>query len=196
MSKPRVYTRLARSWFGVASYASLWVANDHLMIVSSTGYNEAYARVMLRDIKAIFVTETPRRLIWNLVWLILAAAAAIRLVFLLLRDSTPTFSVAFLIVAVIALSLSTYAGAGCRVTMITDVQTTRLPALVRRRKTRKVLARLQPLITAAQAELVAAGAAAPGGAVPEPRVVAGSAPSPSPAIPSSAGPTEPPANPA
>lgn len=152
---PKTYQRLTRNTVGLASYSSLWLASDHLLIVSSTGYTEKYARVMLRDIKGLFITATDRRMWWNFAWALVAMVALLRMILVLMDDQTPAGSVAFVVVSAAALAWSTMLGPGVRVQILTGVQTARLPALVRRNKARRVIARLQPLISAAQADLVA-----------------------------------------
>ena len=47
-------------------------------------------------------------------------------------------------------------GPGCRAFVVTGVQTAELPALIRSKKARRVLARLQPLVNEIQSSLVAA----------------------------------------
>ena len=153
---PKVYTRLTRNAAGVATYSSLWLATDHLMLVSSTGFSESYARVMLRDIKAMFITQTDRRAWWNFAWAIPAGIAAIRIVADFAVAEQPVGSVVFLAVGVVGVLWNTWLGPGCRVYVVTGVQTAKVPALVRIKKARHVMARLQPLIAAAQADLIAA----------------------------------------
>ena len=68
----KLYTRLTRNAAGVGSYSSLWLGTDHLMLVRSTGYNENYSRIQLRDIKAIILTRSERRMLWALFWGIVA----------------------------------------------------------------------------------------------------------------------------
>lgn len=152
---PKIYTRLTRNAAGLATYSSLWRASDHLMVVASTGYSETYARIMFRDIKAFIVTPTERRLWWGLVWGLFAAIFGIRVVMLIAYGDPPIGSAVFLGLSALALSLNWAWGRGCRVHVMTGVQTTALPALVRIKKTRAVLAQLQPLIAAAQADRMA-----------------------------------------
>lgn len=158
-AKPKLYTRLTRSVAGLASYSSLWLGGDHLLLVSSTGYSETYARIMLSDIQALFIIPTGRRLWWGITWGVLAGICGIRVGVSLGYGMRPVGSAIFLAVALIALALNWLWGAGCRVLVLTGVQNTKLPSLTRRRKTRAVLARLQPLIAAAQADRPAAAVA-------------------------------------
>jgi hypothetical protein len=154
----KIYTRLTRNAAGVASYSSLWVASDHLLIVSSTGYNETYARIMFSDIKAFIITPTGRRLWWGLPWALIAAISGLRMLMLLGYGEAPTGSGIFFAVSAVALTLNWVWGQGCRVHVMTGVQNTVLPSLIRIKKTRAVLAGLQSRIVAAQATGTEVGA--------------------------------------
>jgi hypothetical protein len=126
------------------------------MVVRSTGYTESYTRIQLSDIKGIFLTATERRKWWTLVWAIVAGWSGILFVVSLSERKTPIVSTAFLALGLGVLVWNYLLGAGCRAHVVTGVQTAELPSLVRIKKTRRVLARLEPLIAAAQADLVIA----------------------------------------
>ncbi len=153
-SAPKLYTRLARPALSAGSYSSLWLAADHLMIVKSNGYSEDYARVELRDVKAFFMTDSERRGWWTATWAVLAGLCAIIVVNTVSGREIPWISGAVLLLFLGGLIWNSVLGAGCRVYVVTGVQTAVLPALVRRKRAERVLARLQPLIAAAQADLV------------------------------------------
>lgn len=157
-SEPRIYTRLTRNTSGLGTMASLWLADDHLMIVRSTGYTEDYARLLLRDIKGFFVTPSERRLWWGVTWAIVAASSGS----VLASSEIPVVSPFFLALALVMFIWNHLLGPGCRVHVVTGVQTAELPALVRMRKARRVLDRLQPMIEAAQAGLGGSPVAPPG----------------------------------
>lgn len=170
MAKPRTYTRLTRRAASVASYQSLWLAADHLLIVTSTGYTESYQRLRLRDIKGFFVIDSDRRLYWGLPWGVTAVFSGVAMAIALSQEQTPIVSPIFLGLSLVALLWNHLLGPGCRAYVVTGVQTAPLPSLVRHGKTRKVLARLEPLIVAAQADLVSSPVAAgtPAAAMPPP----------------------------
>ena len=151
---PKAYTRLTRNAGGVGVYTSLWLGSDHLMIVTSTGYTDNYARLQFSDIKAIFLTPTNRRSWWALWWGVPACIGGVALLVALVSGETPVFSAIFFAIGAIGLGWNYYLGAGCRAYVVTGVQTAKLSPLVRLKKTHRVLARLQPLIAAAQAHLV------------------------------------------
>jgi hypothetical protein len=45
--------------------ASLWMGMDHLLSISEGPYSEEYKRFFFRDIQAITVCITRRRMVWN-----------------------------------------------------------------------------------------------------------------------------------
>lgn len=157
-TEPSPYTRLTRNTAGVSTYSSLWLGHDHLLVVTSTGFSETYSRIMLSDIKALFVTATSRHLWWGAPWAVIALVSAIRAIMVFVGHDVPVFSGFFLVVSAGALALNVAWGAGCRVHVMTGVQNTVLPSLVRIKKTRAVLEQLQPLIIAAQANRAVAAA--------------------------------------
>lgn len=149
----KIYRRLTRNVAEVGTYASLWQGPDHLLIVTSSGFSESYSRVQFRDVKGFFIVRTARRAWWALVWFLLAVIPAIVLGNSL-ADGEPFFiSGGFLLILLAIILWNHVLGCGCRVVVVTAVQNARLPALVRVKKARKVLGRLQPLIEAAQADI-------------------------------------------
>jgi hypothetical protein len=160
-TKPKPYTKLTRTTAGLGTYTSLWLAADHLMLVRSNGYSESYARLEFRDIKGFFTTPTERRGWWTTAWAILGVVWLILVLANLGNSETPIISSILLAVTIGALLWNFQLGAGCHVYVVTGVQTAVLPSLVRARKATRVLAQLQPLIAAAQADLTTAPQAGP-----------------------------------
>lgn len=150
---PRSYQKLTRTQAGLGRYSSLWLATDHVLLVKSTGYKEDYQRIQFADIQAILVSPSDRRQNWAIAWGVAAAIPLLPLVISLFHYETPIVSSIFLGVALVVFLINHLLGPTCRVSVVTRVQTTRFP-LVRRRKADQVLARLQPLIEAAQADLL------------------------------------------
>ncbi len=155
---PKLYTRLTRSTPGIASYKSLWLAADHLLVLNSTGYYEEYRRIQFRDIQGFFTTASERRGSWALLWAIWTGISGLVMTSGFIMESRPVVSGVFFGIGVLALLWNYLLGPGCIVYVVTRVQTQPVPSLVRVKKARKVLARLMPLIAAAQANLVAAEA--------------------------------------
>jgi hypothetical protein len=134
-----------------ATFSRLWLGRDHVLLVDSTGYSEDYKRFFFCDIQAIAITKTPRGRNWNVFFVAVALPAA-----LLAAVAGPVGAVVFGIIAG-ALALMLLANVARGPTAIchlrTAVQTEELPSLNRLRRARKVLARIRPLIIAAQGEL-------------------------------------------
>ena len=155
------YARLTRNASSIGTYASLWLGDDHLMIVTSTGYSESYARLQFRDIKGFFVTRSDRRFIWGVVWGVLTAICALVVIVQLVNRNAPVVSGIFLGLCAGVFAWNHLLGPGCMTYVVTGVQTAKLPSLVRLKQARRVLDRVRPLIEAAQADLVVAPAALP-----------------------------------
>lgn len=174
------YKRLTRSsargFIGVTR-ASLWLGNDHLLCVDTTGYSESYKRFYFRDIQAIIVRVTNTRSAWNYVW---GIAVLLFLVIGLAADDTVPKVICLCIAGLSALAMiiNIVRGPTCTCQIRTAVQTEFLP-VPRTRVARKLLERVRPLIASAQGQLtpeeVAARMSEPPLANPEP-----AAPAPAP----------------
>ena len=156
---PHEYVKLTRPVSGVGSYSSLWLARDHLLQVTSTGYTESYRRFYFHDIKAIGLMRSDRRLYWGLFWgglgfLVLIAVGVAAGYGVALAWVGGSFGVPLL--------WNFLLGPSCASVIMTGVQTERIPSLARRRKALKVLARIRPLIEEAQAALAPPGPPPPG----------------------------------
>jgi len=146
----------ARSVFAVSfqSRVSLWLGPDHLLCVDSSGYGENYKRFYFRDIQAVTIRETKRRTVWNG---FLIFPPAITLVGFMMSafplNQNVGAAIAWSIVTAIflvPLIINNILGATCKCQLRTAVQIEELPSLCRVRQTRKVLAKIRPLIAAAQ----------------------------------------------
>lgn len=173
------YRKLTRMKRGLGTMSQLALGPDHLLHVQSTGYTESYRRFYLRDIQAILVVHTARRLIWTAVLCLLALIA------LLFVSGFDGGVVPTAIVCTITLALLLWnflRGRGCRLVIITAVQQESVSAVTRLPKARRVLAELRPLIEAAQVDFAAplAPLAAPAGAQPPPIAAATIVPPPLP----------------
>jgi hypothetical protein len=142
-----------------ASRLSLWLGNDHLLLVESNGFTESYKRFYFRDIQAITVQETTRRKVWNAV---LAVPLAICLIGLL-ASGVPTANVAamvtwsiFVVILAVPFTVNNIRGTACACQLRTAVQTEDLGSLSRVRQAQKVLNKIRPLIAGAQGQLTAA----------------------------------------
>jgi hypothetical protein len=153
--KPKLYTRLTRATTSVGSYRSLWLAADHLLVVNSTGYSEEYRRIQFQNIQGFFTVASGRKSSWFLFWGSLGLLAGIIVTINITTGQRLVASPIFLGIGVVGTVWNHLLGPSCKVYILTGVQTLLLPSLVRRRKVRKVLARIEPLIADAQRELTA-----------------------------------------
>ncbi len=154
MSKtPSLYTRLTRSPVNLGVYRSLWLGPDHILQVESTGYSENYQRFRFADIQAFFIGGSNRRTWWNLIWGTWILVTGIFFMAAITSDEVPAVSSVFLVIGIGFVVWNNALGPGCRVYVVTKVQTVQLGALARRRKAQRILGRIQPMIEAAQAGL-------------------------------------------
>jgi hypothetical protein len=137
--------------------SSLWLGDDHLLLVASTGYSETYKRFFFRDIQAFTVCKTKTRLVWNWILGILLALAALIIWAASYNSGDLTGAIVaasiVLVVFGIPLLLNNLFGPTCACQIRTAVQTEDLPSLSRVRKTQKVMALIRPMIIAAQGQL-------------------------------------------
>jgi hypothetical protein len=152
-STPKLYRRLPGTGYQILGRRiQLWEGAEHLLLVEWDGHREYYKRFDYRDIQAIIIRRTKsfmiRNAIFGSLFFIFAAGA--------LATSELEGRIFLLIISAIVgifLLANAIAGPSCRCSIRTAVQTNELLSLSRLRSTRKVLARLRPLIAAAQGEL-------------------------------------------
>jgi hypothetical protein len=170
---------LRRATFAIsATRCRLWLGADHLLAVDYTIASEEYRRFYFRDIEAFIIRRTARRQVWNWILLVLILITAGPFVIGWRSEGNGGLLVAAICIAafwLIFMLVNTLRGATCETHIRTAAQLEQLPSLGRFPAARKVMARLQPLILAAQGaatpeELTAApwmaAAAAPGGSAP------------------------------
>ena len=146
------YKKLPGQSRGVAGYSHVWLGDDHLLLVTSSGYSEEYRRFFFSDIQAFTISKTPRGAIVNGVF------GGLTILFGALGFATPNPGALFLwVVALICgmtVAINAALGPTCSLQVQTAIARHPLPPLNRLRRARKVLARIQPLIVAAQGELL------------------------------------------
>ncbi len=142
-------------WLDVmAPRTTVWLGNDHLLVVDDTGYSERYRRFPYADIQAIVVRPTKT---YGTAAAVLALLAAVPLAGSFLTGEVGAWilrslgGVFLLILAVHALR-----GPTCRTTLQTAVHVEEVPSWKRLRVARRGIARLRPLLQAAQKETVPA----------------------------------------
>jgi hypothetical protein len=150
------YQRLTRTLaqHGVVSSgrSSLWLGENHLLRIDSSGYTENYRRFFLRDIQAVIIRKTLGMQIRVLVhgvfalfW-VLCALSASEPIWLGVWWSLTGLSLIFLTINLIL-------GPCCAFHIKTAVQNEAIPSIHRLRKARQILDRLRPLLAAAQGQL-------------------------------------------
>ena len=149
------YTRMPGRFRGFFRGHSLWMGEDHLLLVDSTRVSEMYQRFYLRDIQTIIVRKTPRFRI-PYYWTVLA-------VFLLIVSVVSTrpfrpalFWPSFLLLAAVVVYLylaSMFQSCTCH--LITRVTKAELPSLFRLRAAQNFVDALSPRLIATQGQLAA-----------------------------------------
>jgi len=139
-------------WLAVSrSLCTVWMARDHLLLVSRTGYTENYKRFYFRDIQAILIRKTAAAFAGNIVLTILALAFILWAVEV--SEAIARGALSFLGGLFISLLLlSLWRGATCVTHIKTAVQTEQLAAWNRMRAARKGMAMIRPRLLEAQGE--------------------------------------------
>jgi len=152
----REYQRLTRARSrGVVGTASLWLGQDHLLSIDSTGYSEDYKRFYYRDIQAIITRRTNRRQVWSLIMTIPLALFTWGAIGTSLAGEVRWAVFFWIVVGILVLTflLNLAFGPTVRSYLKTAVQTEELPSLNRLGRAHKAMTRLRPLIIAAQGQL-------------------------------------------
>ena len=152
------YLRLPGRKGGLLGPKSLWLGNDHLLLVESTGYTESYRRFYYRDIQAVVAERSAQRAFINvmlglLILVILGVGFAVaESVSYDESDAHIVWMVFGSLAFVVALAavIQSLLGPCCRTTIVTSVQTCRLPSIVRVRHVNRLLAELSPRIAEIQ----------------------------------------------
>ena len=157
------YIRLGRR-AGLVSRHSLWLGEDHVLAVTSPGFEEQYKRFYLRDIQALILRPT------NSWWIVAVSTGGLILLLAAMGGviNDPGF---WVLAGVIGVPLLTgfvgnlALGQSAELWVQTAAQTERLSGVGRLRKGRKVIERLTPMISLAQEKLATV---APPESPPEP----------------------------
>jgi hypothetical protein len=134
-----------------ARRARLWLGQNHLLLVEAQWCTEYYRRFYFRDIQAVIIRKTDSgkytNLVLGIIALIFFSGAVI---------ATDGWQIAWGILTatlVFFLLVNALSGPTCVCHLRTAVQTEEMPSLRRLRRARKVMARVRPLIAAAQGQL-------------------------------------------
>ena len=149
---PSRYKRLPGRGLTWGGPSRVWLGDDHVLLVLTRGYSETYRRFFFNDIQGVVVRRTHLGKMWNAVWG--SFSVFFGLLALLVNDNPGTLILACIAVPFgVALLVNLLLGPTCAFHIRTAVQTERLPAVSRVRAANKFIARIEPLITAAQGEL-------------------------------------------
>ena len=149
---PPQYRKLPGRAAGLGEASRLFLADDHLLLVSATGFSESYRRFYLRDIQSITARRTVTWELGNgacgfiLFWMIIGLVSS--------NAGAEAFGWGIATGFLLALLLfNIFRGPTCVCEIHTAVQSRRLGSVNRMRAARKLLARLRPKIEAAQGPL-------------------------------------------
>ncbi len=154
---PQKYRKLPGRGPGLVGIARIWMGEDHLLAVDTTFAVERYRRYYYRDIEAIVVRKTRAGMGWNIAFgaVALLMTAIIVVILVVSRGSNDGVGGAIFVgclaaVALFFLLINTLRGPTCSVHVQTTSGLNALGCPIRMRPARKVLAKLQPVIEAAQ----------------------------------------------
>jgi hypothetical protein len=128
--------------------ATLHLGSDHLLNVDTIYFTEEYHRFHFRDIQAFVIRRGYAHIAIN----ILLAIPAVLLFWAAIAIDDIGGRIFTLVIGLLfggLLGWSLWLGPSCRTFVLTAVQSEQLPSLNRIRRTRRILAELQPLIHAA-----------------------------------------------
>ncbi|HZJ15599.1 MAG TPA: hypothetical protein VFD27_11140 [Chthoniobacteraceae bacterium] len=150
---PVIYKPLRGRGSSVIARTRLWEGPDHLLFVTSWPTGEGYRRFFFRDIQALVIRNTSRRMWVNIILFVLAAITVGPILAFSDRGSASLTAAGivggFWLLLVL---LNSLLGPTCETHIQTAIQTERISSLGRLRTAQKVLARIQPRILAAQSE--------------------------------------------
>jgi hypothetical protein len=158
----------------LATRSSLWLGQDHLLNIDSTGYSEDFRRFFFRDIQSITIRTTQRRSFWNLGLGILLALCLAELTFgsSAAFDPWGIFILALSAFFAVLVIVNNALGQTCTVLIQTAVQVEEIPSLSRVPRAQRILGLIQPLIATSQGRLTPEGVVArirEANAIPEAR---------------------------
>lgn len=137
-----------------SSRSNLWLGQDHLLGVETEGHTEGYKRFYFRDIQAITLRKT------NLVVILAVVTGGMTALFGALALVISAIEGRWILGILAAICAIPFVanflyGPTCACQLRTAVQTEDIPSMSRVRRARKVIARIRPLIAAAQGQISA-----------------------------------------
>ena len=145
------YKKLSRHRRNAAGYSRLWLAEDHLLLVTSSGYSEEYRRFFFPDIQALIVRRT--RWSTGLNWTLGLSSALFGALGFTVPNEGGIVLWSIAGICLIAALINMALGPTCSVQIQTAIAKHPLEPINRLREARKVIAQLAPLIRAVQGDL-------------------------------------------
>ncbi len=167
------YTKLTPRHRTFGGYTQLWLAADHLLLLSNNRFSEQYQRFSFTDIQAIVVTQRPSQLVLQIV-MILAALAWMGLWFAVDSKFAKWAIELSGVLALLWPIVDIARGPRCRCFLRTRVSGEVLEPVSRIRTANSFLALIRPVIESAQGALSAEAVLAVGTPVeaPPPEIAA------------------------
>jgi hypothetical protein len=131
------------------SRCSLYLGDDHVLAVESTGFSEDYKRFYFSDIQAIITRRTRCGTTWSIILALMIACSLMGALFLEI-ESVRILSWILSGTFLVFLSVNIFRGPTCICHIVTAVQEDQLPSLNRLRVARKVIGTLRIVIEKAQ----------------------------------------------
>lgn len=153
--KPVTYRRLARGTMAMIMRCSLWLGDDHLLSVKSTGYTEEYVRIYLKDLKGVVAQRTKTWMLLNILLGIVVGLCSIGILRTNDIFSPGTIALGFLCLPfLVGLVLNLVKGPTCKTNLLTPLGLVDIPALQRSRKVTRLIRELRPLIASHQGSML------------------------------------------
>ena len=154
-AQPIKYRRLARGTIAMIMRCSLWLGDDHLLSVKSTGYTEDYVRIYLKDLKGVIAQRTKTWMMLNIILGSLLALFGIGI--LNTNDIFSGSTIALFIFGtplLIVFLVNLVKGPTCKTNLLTPLGLVDIPALQRSRKVTRLIQELRPLVAAQQGSML------------------------------------------
>jgi hypothetical protein len=147
-----IYTKLTRRNRSLSGYTQLWLAPDHILLLTSTRIAEEYKRFAIADIQSIVVTERPPRVVLQVI-MILAALGWTALGFAVDSSFAKGFFAVTGALALLWPIVDIARGSRCRCYLHTRVSGELLAPVSRMKTARSFLVTVRPMIEAVQGVL-------------------------------------------
>ncbi len=154
-AQPIRYRRIARGTIAMIMRCSLWLTDDHLLSVKSTGYTEDYVRIYLKDLKGVVAQRTRTWMMLNIILGIMLSLFGIGI--LKTDDIFSAGTIALFIIGfpfLIVFLVNLIKGPTCKTNLLTPLGLVDIPALNRTRSITSLIKELRPLVAAQQGSML------------------------------------------